>query len=127
MLSPHQVMAQRVVQIRRDAARLYFLAIVCALLGSSLVMCQRRCSDRILDVSSAIDVVELVVETKSGELLWKVTANGKPLSVVRYGVVPPNAEQVYPKDRAETPRVDERCDRTSVLADRILFHPWDRQ
>lgn len=66
--------------------------------------CDDRCSDDLLGRARPIDLRELAVETAAGELLWKFRANGHPLSQIRYGHLPPNAEQLFP-ERGVPPRL----------------------
>lgn len=94
-------------------------ATLCGLVFIVMSSCGSPCSDRVLDVSKAINVLDLSIETDKGELLWKLHARGEPLSVISYGAVPPDAHQLFPLRSAEPRRlsVGERVNITIFSAD----------
>ena len=79
--------------------RNFTAAVTWVILGLSLsiLSCDTRCSDRILDVSTPIRVREVSVEKASGDVLWRFRANAQPISRVIYGLLPPNSVQVFPE------------------------------
>ncbi len=85
---------------QRREARMAFRHLRTTMLFVFLLLplaCDSRCSDRVLDVSEPIHVRELSVETAAGAVLWRFRANGLALSRIRYGHLPPNAEQLSPE------------------------------
>ena len=97
--------------VQPNVGPLNHLALVlCIFLSLLCTSCGARCSDRVIDVSTRINLVDLSVETADGKVLWRVAGNGHSVSLVKYGVLPAHAVQRFPAiDRSpRTPSPGER-------------------